>query len=174
MASVFTGAIFSLLPINGLLLGISMYTIENVTKTFLFSNSKHSNRFFYVWKLFFFQSEFYLIVFVFDMLCVICALMWCSLFCYFANMASDRLSSIGNASYLANWYNYPMGWQKFIILIIARSQKPIYFDGLGFINCNLEVFGKVSDESNFLNIFQHIFLELIQNKSHWFRFFFLW
>lgn len=91
------------------------------------------------------QSEFDTVVIAIDFICVICALIWCSLFCYFANMASDRLSSIGWAAYTADWHNYPVAWQKFIVLMILRSQKPVHFKGLNLINCTLEVFGKVSD-----------------------------
>lgn len=78
-----------------------------------------------------------------DVICVICALMWCTLFCYFGNLASDRLYSLGYASFSANWYDYPIKWQKFIVLMILRSQECAEFHGLGLISCTLEVLGKV-------------------------------
>lgn len=94
--------------------------------------------------LIYLQSEFDAVVFVIDIICVICALIWCSLFCYFANMASDRLFSISYGAFSANWYDYPVKWQKFIALMILHSQQPAYFNGLNFINCTLEVLGRVS------------------------------
>lgn len=145
VASVNSGAIFSLLPINGVLLGLSMYTIENVSEMdSLLLNSKLFKKQFITSTGFNFQSDFILVVFFFDMLCAVCALMWCSLFCYFANMASDRLSSLGNTVFATNWYDYPVEWQKFVILMVERSQKPVYFKGLHLIKCTLEVFGTVS------------------------------
>lgn len=69
--------------------------------------------------------------------------MWCGFYCYFATMASDRLLSIGDAVIATDWYNYPVKWQKFVILIALRSGKPVYFKGLNVITCTLEVFGKV-------------------------------
>lgn len=58
-------------------------------------------------------------------------------------MASNRLSSIGLAVYAANWYDYPVQLQRFIVLMISRSGKPAYFNAFDVINCSLEVFGKV-------------------------------
>lgn len=81
---------------------------------------------------------------VIDVICVICALMWCSLFCYFGDVASDRLFSIGYASFSSNWYDFPIGWQKSIVLIILRSQQRVQFNGLNLINCTVEVLGKAS------------------------------
>lgn len=89
------------------------------------------------------QSEFDAVLFVIDVVCVICALMWCGLYCYFAGMASDRLSSIDYAAFATTWYNYPVKWQKFVILIALRSRIPVHFKGLNVITCTLEVFGKV-------------------------------
>lgn len=93
----------------------------------------------------YFQSEFDAVVFVIDVMCVFCALMWCLLYCYFGNMASDRLSSIGNVVFATDWYNYPVNWQQIIVLITLRSRVPVYFKGLNVITCTLDVFGKVSD-----------------------------
>lgn len=139
--NVNTGAIFSLLPVNSVVLGLSMYTMENVSFSFYdliflpFSYRLHDS--------FCLQSEFEVVERVIDIICVICALIWCSLFCYFANMASNRLTSIGFAAYSANWYNYPVEWQKFIVLIISRSQDSNVFNGLNLINCTMETFGTV-------------------------------
>lgn len=94
--------------------------------------------------LFNFQSEFDAVLFVIDIVVVICALTWCLLFCYFGDMASNRLSSIGYSAFSADWYNYPVKWQKFLVLMIKRSQRPANFKGLQLITCTLEVFGKVN------------------------------
>lgn len=146
--SVNTCAIFSLLPVNSVVLGLSMYTIENVKLLFHWSRFEFIPQF--VCFLFNLQSEFDMVLFVIDIVCVICALIWCSLYCNFADMASERLSSIGDAAFSADWYNYPLKWQKYFILMIERSQKPVHFKGLNVINCTLEVFVKVKPCNTFL------------------------
>lgn len=85
-----------------------------------------------------------MVAFVFDVICVICSLIWTSLFCYYGNYASDRVSSIAVTTYDVDWFNYPVKLQKFIILTILRSQIPVYFNGLNLIDCTIEVFGTVS------------------------------
>lgn len=82
---------------------------------------------------------------VIDLVCINCALMWCSLFCYFGSMASYRLPSIGYAVYSANWYDCPLEWQKSIVLVILRSQELAHFNGLNLIDCSLEVLGQVKN-----------------------------
>lgn len=64
--------------------------------------------------------------------------------CYFATLTTDRVPNIGVAVYDLNWYDYPQNVRKNIVLIIAHSQKPIYFNGLKMFHCTLEIFGKVS------------------------------
>lgn len=98
---------------------------------------------FFTIPIFHFQSEFDVVETVIRIIFVICALIWCSSFCYFGDMASNRLSSIGLAVYAANWYDYPVQLQRFIVLMISRSGKPAYFNAFDVINCSLEVFGKV-------------------------------
>lgn len=90
-----------------------------------------------------FHSEFDMVAFVFDVICVICYLIWSSLFCYHGNLAADRVSSVGSSAYNSNWFHLPVEMQKFMTLIIARSQNPVYFTGLGLIDCTMEVFEKV-------------------------------
>lgn len=69
--------------------------------------------------------------------------MWPTCFCFFASAATEKLSSVGNMAYNSNWYDYPVGMQKHMVLIIARSQEPVYFSGLSLIRCTVETFGKV-------------------------------
>lgn len=84
---------------------------------------------------------------LFDVSCMLCALFWPIFLCHFATHTTDRVSSIGDVVYSSNWFEYPAELQKYTILTISRSQQPIYFTGLGLVNCTLEVFGKVSTPS---------------------------
>lgn len=90
------------------------------------------------------QSEFDPGVFGMDVLCLVCSLMWSFLFCYFANLATDHVSAIGDVAYCLNWFDHPVEMQKYLILIVARSHDRIYFTGLDLIPCTIEVFGKVT------------------------------
>lgn len=75
---------------------------------------------------------------------IVCSLVLLSVFCYYANLAIDRVLSIGDTVYALNWFNYPVRMQKYLILMIARSQERIEFTGLGLIKCSLEAFGQLS------------------------------
>lgn len=82
-------------------------------------------------------------VLLFDMSCLLCALFWPALICYFGTFAKDRIECVADAAYDTNWYEYPDGVKKHMILIIARAQEPIFFMGYGVVRATLEVFGKV-------------------------------
>lgn len=91
------------------------------------------------------KTEFDVVVFCFHIICIICSLTWPSLYCYFGSIATERIASIADIVYAANWYDYTPELRKHIILIVARSQEPVYFTGLGLIHCTVETFGKVSE-----------------------------
>lgn len=94
-----------------------------------------------------------------DVVCLICALIWASIFCYFANSTTDRVAAIGEAAYDLNWFDHPVEMQKYMILIIGRSQEPAHFSGLNLIRCTLEVFGKVNISCDFFILFIQFFFE---------------
>lgn len=81
--------------------------------------------------------------FFYRMVCVLCGLIWPSLYCYYATSTVDRVSSVGESVYDLNWFEYPLEMQKIVALMIARSQKSGQFSGLNLIYCTLEAFGKV-------------------------------
>lgn len=88
-------------------------------------------------------NHFEILVFLFDSSCLISALLWPSFFCTFANKVTDQIADIGDSAYETNWYLFSPTLKKFVWLIINRSQDPVYFTGLGLVNCTLEVFGNV-------------------------------
>lgn len=110
-------------------LGFVNKIIDNVPKT-----NKNVN---------YFQSEFDPAIFATDVISIICSLIWPSFFCYFANSATDRVSSVGNTVYGLSWFDQPVQMQKYVILMVARSQERVQFSGLGLISCSMEAFGKV-------------------------------
>lgn len=90
-----------------------------------------------------FQSEFDLGVLGMDIIAVFCSLLWSSFFCYFGNLAADHVSEIGDAAYGLNWFEHPLEIQKYVILIMARSNERVAFSGFHLITCSMEKFGKV-------------------------------
>lgn len=98
------------------------------------------------WTIIFFQSGFDVVSVFYNALCTICSLIRPSLFCYYATVATDRLSSVANKVYDTTWYEYPLKLQQFTILIIARSQDEVNFTGFNdaHFRCTLEIFAKVT------------------------------
>lgn len=64
-------------------------------------------------------------------------------FCYFAAHTTKRIASIGETTYNSSWCEYPPELQKYVSIIILRSQRPSHFTGLGVFRCNLKTFCKV-------------------------------
>lgn len=81
---------------------------------------------------------------VFNFMCVICATYWQTFFCIYANRVTDEVANVGFAAYDAEWYAYPLKFQKYNLVMIARSQEIMQFSGLNFMYCTLEYYGKVS------------------------------
>lgn len=84
------------------------------------------------------------VLIAFHTVCTACSLFWPCMYCHFSTQTSFRIASIGDIAYGANWYGYPPEVQKYLVMIIARSQEPIFFSGFGFIFCTMEVLLKVS------------------------------
>ncbi|XP_031636412.1 odorant receptor 67c-like isoform X2 [Contarinia nasturtii] len=119
LANINGGSILALLPVNCIFMAISIYDVEHYIKNFEPSHL------------------------LFDVSCIVCSLSWPSLMCYFASLATDKIASLGDVAYGSDWDKYPLSIRKYIILIIARSQEPVYFTGMNLVNCTLEVLGKL-------------------------------
>lgn len=86
---------------------------------------------------------------LFDISCILCGLFWPAFLSHSATHTTDKISLIGDTVYNSNWPEYPPEFQKYVSLIIAHSQQPVYFTGLSTIRCTLENFGKVSIMSSY-------------------------
>lgn len=103
---------------------------------------------YWIWRLYFkieFQvkSSFGFTYIFNDLGFVICSLFWPALFCYFATITTDRISSIGNIAYHSDWYEFPSKLRHSIQLIILRSQTPTHFSGWNLFRCNFKFIRKV-------------------------------
>lgn len=65
------------------------------------------------------------------------------LYCLAGSVATNNLLSFADALFESNWFQMPNYVQKYFIIMIAESQRPIYLSGLGLIRLNLEAFTKV-------------------------------
>lgn len=87
----------------------------------------------------------------FAIFCVICSTSWPCLYCYYASQTVTRMACAGDFVYGSAWFNLPLNLQKYIIVIIARSQEELCFTGLGIIYCTLVVLGKVCTTFSYFN-----------------------
>lgn len=74
---------------------------------------------------------------------VVLATVWPFCMCYAATSASSGISNIRNHVYNTKWYEYLQNKQKYVILILIRTQKDVYFNGLKIIQCDLNSFTQV-------------------------------
>lgn len=65
-------------------------------------------------------------------------------YCFCGKMATDSYSNMAECLYESNWHKLELKYQKYIIIMIANAQKPIYYHGFGIAVLNLETFNKVS------------------------------
>lgn len=65
-------------------------------------------------------------------------------YCYFGKLATQSFEDMADAFYESNWQNLPINLQKYMILMIANAQKPLYYHGYGLAVLNLETFTAVS------------------------------
>lgn len=66
---------------------------------------------------------------------------------YLYCMAGARLTTncimFSDALFESNWWKMPNHLQKYFILLIAETQKPLFLEGYGIIRITLEAFTKV-------------------------------
>lgn len=77
-------------------------------------------------------------------------------YCYFGKIATYSFSKMADLLYELNWNELPIRHQKYVILMIANMQRPLYYHGFHVITLNLETFTKVM-----------FVLNLIESKRHW-------
>lgn len=85
----------------------------------------------------------------YNVLRVFASLVWPFYLCHFATFATKRIMDLSQTVYNSNWLDWAPEFRKYSILIMARSQQPVYFNGLGLIYCSLGVFGKVRQFRHF-------------------------
>lgn len=70
-------------------------------------------------------------------------MMW--ICCHFADHVTRSNCFIAETLYKCQWIRMPIDLQRTVLLCMRRAQYPVYFTGLGFIQCSLENCAKVSE-----------------------------
>lgn len=65
-------------------------------------------------------------------------------YCYFGQIATESFEKMSNCLYDINWYDLPLDLQKYFIIMIANTQKPVYYHGFGMVKADLNTFITVS------------------------------
>lgn len=66
------------------------------------------------------------------------------LYCYFGEMATESYEKLTDSLYEGNWQELKPDLQKYIILMIANAQRPLYYHGFEVAILSLNTFAKVS------------------------------
>lgn len=66
------------------------------------------------------------------------------MFCVLSENVTGRFADIGNAFYGCPWYYLSAQQQKMFLLPIQRAQKEFRLNGLGMVDCSLEIFSRVN------------------------------
>lgn len=64
-------------------------------------------------------------------------------YCFLGKLASENYFKMSDCLYDFDWKRLPVNLQKYFILMIQNTQKPIYYHGFGVCILNLEMFTKV-------------------------------
>lgn len=70
-------------------------------------------------------------------------------YCFGGAVVTDNYGRFADVLFESNWYKMPNHLQKYFILMIADTQRPIYLDGYGLIRLSMEAFAKVNMEFSY-------------------------
>lgn len=66
------------------------------------------------------------------------------LYCYYGKLASESSAKFADCVYDLDWQKLPTKLQKYVIVMIANMQRPIYYNGFRFVDLDLSTFITVS------------------------------
>lgn len=66
------------------------------------------------------------------------------LYCYLGKMASQSYEKMTYCLYESNWMELNTDLQRFFVLMIKNTQRPLFYHGYAMVNLHLETFSKVS------------------------------
>lgn len=66
-----------------------------------------------------------------------------NLFCYYGKLATQSFEGMSDTLFESNWPELSVKLQRYFILMVANTQKPVYYHGFGVAVLNLETFTNV-------------------------------
>lgn len=64
--------------------------------------------------------------------------------CYLGKVSTESFQKMSVCLYETEWCKLRVELQKYFIIMIANTQKPLYYDGFSVITLNLETFCDVN------------------------------
>lgn len=65
------------------------------------------------------------------------------LFCYYGNKLSTKSFELLDTLYQSMWYEYPIKYQRYVIVMMVRMQRPLVLTGYNVVLCTLPTFTAV-------------------------------
>lgn len=66
-------------------------------------------------------------------------------YCYFGKIGSESYERMPQYLFESDWMEHPVKMQKYVLLMIGNAQIPLYYNGFGISNLNLETFTTVNE-----------------------------
>lgn len=85
------------------------------------------------------------------------------LYCHFGSRSTQTSLAYANLIYDSEWFQLPTELQKFIIVMIANAQRPLFYHGFGVARLNLDTFCSVNFLS-YLTFFVYFLSNLLPCK----------
>lgn len=73
------------------------------------------------------------------------------LYCYNGKETTDSYAAFSVHLFQSDWYALPLELQKYILMMIADAQLPMYYHGFGIVRMNLETFTSVGFEFSMMD-----------------------
>lgn len=68
------------------------------------------------------------------------------LYCFGGSVVTENCGMYADILFESDWYKMPIRLQKYYILMIANTQRPIHLEGHGLVRLSMEAFGRVNIE----------------------------
>lgn len=94
-------------------------------------------------------------------------------YCYYGKIASDSYVKMADYMFESNWQPLSVDLQKYFILLIGNTQRPLYYHGFSVAVLNLETFctvRKILDKSS-LYLLNKLFLQLVRSVLSYYMMF---
>lgn len=80
---------------------------------------------------------------VYLIIALLCSIVTLYVYSYFADETTDIFYKYSFCLWELNWLEMPSNLQKYVIPMIAYSQRPVFYHGLGLVKVNCDTFAKV-------------------------------